>query len=405
MMHRNVHPGMCIGEPSLHPQPTRQEELAAAVEQFTAALWVRLSDERGNRIVSPLSLWLALAMVHAGAGTETARELATVLGMPPEGPEPARLRKFVDQRPDRENVFHVANRLFGDARYPIALEFVRYTTRVFGACLESLDFRADAPAAVGRMNAWVSEQTAGRIPRLMGQLPPDAAMVILSAVYFCGRWAQPFEPRRTVPERFWVSNVDQVTVPTMHTLETLGYGETADAQILELPYAGRRVALRIVLPWERAGLSALEEQVSLPLLRTLSGVLTECAVAVALPRFELNPAPMEMRQVLAAMGVRDMFDRERADLGRMTTSVHPADRLFASAVAHQGFIRVDERGTEAAAATEVDVPTFCAPRPRPKPRSFVADHPFLFLLRDTTRDVTVFAGRVENPLSPRHLRS
>ena len=396
-MRGDVHPGVRIAEPSLQPQPRRQEELAAAVEQFTAALWPRLSDERGNRVVSPLSLWLALAMVHAGAGGETARELATVLGIPPAGPEPAGVRKLVDQRVDDGMNVHVANQLFGDARYPIAPEFVRHTTDMFGASLESLDFRADARAAVGRMNAWISEQTEGRIPSLVSQLSPDAALVILSAVYFCGRWEHCFDSRRTVPAQFWVSDVDRVTVPTMHTVATLGYGETPDAQILELPYADGCLALRIVLPWERAALAALEARVSPPLLRTLSGELAMCEVTVALPRFELNPAAMAMQRVLAAMGVRDVFDRDRADLGGMTTSVHPEDRLFASAAVHQGFISVDERGTEAAAASGVYI-TRCAAPGRAKPRSFVANHPFLFLLRDIRRDVPVFAGRVENPL-------
>jgi serpin B len=185
----------------------------------------------------------------------------------------------------------------------------------------------------------------------------------------------------------------------MHQTEGFQYYDTGDLKILQMSYLGREFAMTILLPSDVDGLAALEEQISTKTLDRWLAKLRPQSVSVALPKFTIDPSQsIELVPVLGEMGTRLAFDPNAADLTMIANPPDAADRLFLDQVRHKAFVKVDEKGTEAAAATSTGL-TELAPMPPTSPKQFRADHPFLFLIRDIQSEMILFVGRVADPRS------
>jgi len=180
-----------------------------------------------------------------------------------------------------------------------------------------------------------------------------------------------------------------VTAPLMHRTGRYGYGETADAQILEMEYLGGETSMVVVLPKAKAGLPALEQKLDGAMLEQWIGALGPQHVRVKFPRFEIT-CPTNLTDILPKMGMPRAFTAGKADFTGMTT----AEPLVIGAVLHKAFVKVDEEGTEAAAATVVMMERTSAPQVQAE---FTADHPFLFLIRHRKTGAILFVGRVTDP--------
>ncbi len=360
------------------------------------------AEQPGNLAISPASISTALAMTYLGARGDTADAMARGLHLSSTPDEAADLagaavRSFND--PSRTAYeLSVANRLFGDGAYRFEPSFIQRTGDAFGADLAIVDFRGAAEDARGTINGWVSERTHERIDELLpsGSLTSDTRLVLVNAVYFHGRWAQPFDPDATYDAPFHAPTGD-VTAPTMHRLGGR-YGEVDEVQIYALPYAASEdghdaMSMLFVLPRQADGLRAIEAALDPDTLSRWTSALHETRdVEVALPRFRLDIEAFSLRSALSAMGMGPIFV-DGADFSGMFA---PAEEsLYVSDVFHQVFVELNEEGTEAAAATGVVMTTESAMISEP-PR-FTADHPFLFFLRDDTTGAILFAGRVANP--------
>jgi serpin B len=371
--------------------------LAEANNAFAADLWGRLPFEEGNLAVSPASISMALAMTWAGARGETADQMAGVLHL--EGREGIHeAAATLLNRWDRSAYeLRVVNRLFGEQSYHFVEEYLEFVRRRYGAPLECVDFRNEPEPSRVRINAWIEKQTAGRIRDLLSPGAVDAltSLILTNAVYFLGQWVNPFEEYYTHDAPFRAPG-GEILVPTMHQTSHLLYCETADLRILEMPYRGGDFAMTILLPSAVDGLEALEKQISARMLDRWRADLRQVSVEVALPRFTIDPAgPIRLASILAGMGMPQAFDQGAADFTGIADPPNHQDRLFIGAVVHKSFVKVDEVGTEAAAATVVEQ-SFGAYDP-PPPRQFRADHPFLFLIRGVPNGMILFMGRVVEP--------
>lgn len=389
------------------PTPPTDEQarlFGEASNAFGLELWAHLRAQRGNAVFSPASVALALDMTFGGARGETAAELARVLHAPsdPQVLHTAAgnvLSTWNDPSRDAYTLA-VANRLFGERTYSFEEPFLALTRTTYGAPLEGLDFRGAPDPARVHINGWVAGQTRDRIRDL---LPPDSIdgdtrLVLVNAVYFLAQWAAPFERFETRPQPFWVDGgSEQVFVPTMHRVGSMRYGATDTAQVLELPYRQNEVAMTLVVPRARDGVSALEEGLDAARLSEWVAALRPGRrVAAALPKFRIAPASaVALRPHLEALGMRLAFTRD-ADFTGIAAPPDPTDRLFVSAVFHKAFVEVDERGTEAAAATAVAMARAGA-APEESPMAFRADRPFLFFIRDLRSGTVLFMGRVTDP--------
>ncbi|MFL5346159.1 MAG: serpin family protein [Hyalangium sp.] len=370
---------------------------------FALELWSQVRGTGGNLAVAPASITLALAMTWGGARGDTAREMKEVLHFEGSAEEVMSWAGRLLQAWNTSagpSLLRVANRLFGAKDFTFEKPYLEKTRAVFGAPLEPVDFDAGVEATRQSINAWVARQTEDRIQGLLpvGSLKPKRTkLVLVNAVYFKASWATPFSEESTQPELFFVTRTETKQVPLMHRTGDYRFVQTDGVKVLELPYEGQELAMVFVLPEKAGGLEDVEQNLTSAQLDEWMGTLGRERVNVALPRFEVRPeASIELGDALVAMGMARAFSPEEADFTGMANPAHSQERLHISKVFHQAFVKVDEKGTEAAAATAVVMMTRGAMRPR-ETQDFRADHPFLFFLRDTSSGMILFMGRVADP--------
>lgn len=382
------------------PAPADIAPLAQASNAFAFDLWRKTSTQPGNVAMSPASLSTALAMTWGGAKGETAAEMKRAMHLTGDADAVmAAWGKLASalQSPSRKLELRIANRLFGEQTYKFEQAYLDKTKAAYGAPLEPVDFRHAAEAGRTRINKWVADQTNQRITNL---LPPPSItdqtrLVLVNALYFLADWAQAFEPRATNPAPFLKAG-GKTDVPTMHAMSTFRFAKADGVSVLELPYQGGDAAMVVVLPDQVDGVTSIENSLDASKLAAWQAALQPQQVAVALPRFTIDPAePVELSNTLIALGMASAFDRKRADFTAMAAPRNPEDELFISAVFHKAFVKVDEKGTEAAAASAVVMAPRGAP-PRPA-AEFKADHPFLFFIVDKASGLILFVGRVVDP--------
>ncbi|MFH1465392.1 MAG: serpin family protein [Pseudomonadota bacterium] len=379
--------------PAAPSTPLTPEEAVALREgdaAFALDLYRNLAARGpGNVFISPVSISLALAMTRAGARGETAAEMdrALHLDLPQERLNPAFGALQASLAAEGPWTLAIANRLWGQQGFGFEAPFLELTRVFYGAGIEGLDFGAPE-AARQTINAWVSEHTAGHIPELIpeGLLDSSTTLVLTNAVWFKGTWKEPFDPAKTAPGPFTTAGGAQVEVPFMRQEAHARWGQTDDATLLVMPYTGDRLELLLALPHADDGLPALEAGLSPAALAAWEDALHPAKVAILLPRFTLS-TDYELSEPLAALGMPLAFGG-----GADFSGITKATSLFISAVVHKAWIGVDEQGTEAAAATAVAMTRSAGPRP-----SFRADHPFMFLIRDTETGAILFMGRYCEP--------
>jgi serpin B len=374
---------------------------AKSSNAFAFDLYARRRGDAGDLTFSPASVTTALAMAWAGARGETAEEMRRALhveGGQADGAAAAGALVARMNLPSSGPTLRVQNRIFGERSMRFEPPFVELTRAAFGAPLEPLDFAGASAQARGRINGWAEEATEGRITELVPRdgVGPDTRLVLVNAIYFLGLWQSPFHERLTKPEPFFAGGGAPKPVPTMHQIGTFGYAAGGGVKALELPYEGGKLALTILLPDGRDGLASLEASLSAERFDAWAGSLKPERVEVRLPTFKIEPAQsLSLGEDLAALGMRRAFSEREADFGGIASPPDPADRIFLGAVFHKAFVRVDEKGTEAAAATAASMPRGGPPPARPV--EFRADHPFLFVLRDRATGLILFVGRVADP--------
>ena len=380
------------------------EQLARNSNEFGFDLYRRQCQKPGNLVMSPASVTIALTMTWAGARGETAAQMRKVLHL--EGTEDGVMTATGElasslQDPSRPGIFRIANQLFVEKTYELAPAFVETVRQAFGAPVELLDFQeAPEPSRV-HINEWVESKTERRIRDLIPPraIEPDTRLVLANAIYFLGDWEEPFPERATHPAPFHLTASETKDVPTMHRTDWLPVGRKDGVTALAIPYEGGDLFMIFLVPDKVEGLAALEGSLDGGKLQALLGAMERDHVQVSLPKFEVNPAEsMSLAEDLKALGMPAAFDRNRADFTGIANPPDPEDRLVISKVFHKGFVRVDEKGTEAAAATAV-VMNRAGSAPG-EPRELKIDRPFLFLILDNASGLVLFLGRVSDPSPP-----
>lgn len=360
---------------------------------FALDLYDRLRQQDGNLFLSPYSISTALAMTYAGARGETAEQMADVLHFPlgQQRLHPAVAAMMsADKAAAKEAGYrlHVANALWGQQGYGFLEDFLALNNKYYGAGFREVDFVQATEQARLTINTWVEDQTEDKIKELLrpGNVDPDDVLVLTNAVYFKGDWASRFDRRQTQDAPFRISDKQQVLIPMMQQVGRFAFAAADQLNLLELPYMGDRLSMVVLLPKEVDGLARLENSLSSENLDRWLGRLHQQTVRVSLPRFGLT-SRFDLSKTLEAMGMTDAFSGAKADFSGMTGRRD----LFIGMVIHQARVDLNEEGTEAAAATAVKMK-----RGAP-PAAFVADHPFLFLIRDWHSGSILFLGRVMNP--------
>ena len=378
--------------------PDGASMVAADGNAFAFDLHARLrAAEPGNLFFSPQSISTALAMTYAGARGDTATEMARTLhfSLPQDRLAAAYaqlLAALHGSGAQRPYTLSVANRLWGQRGTAFLEPFLTTMRTGYGAEMGLVDFVNEAEAARGEINGWVRKETADKITDLIppGVLGPATRLVLANAIYFRGDWARQFEKSATQDQPFHVTGDRTVTAPLMFGKIPAGYAARADGglKVLELPYKGDEVSMLVLLPDAPDGLPALEAKLTADTYRAWTTDLVRRDVLVYLPRFSVE-SRFALAPTLGAMGMPLAFT-DRADFSGMDGKRD----LFLSAVVHKARVDVDERGTEAAAATGVAIRTLAVQQ---EPPAFRADHPFLFVIRHNPTGAILFLGRVVDP--------
>jgi len=371
--------------------------LAGGNAAFALNLYAQLRTADENLFFSPYSISTCLAMTYAGARGDTAAQMAQTLHFGTNQNQLAasfgELQGQLNNETQQEaNELNIANGMWAQNDQPLLPAYLKVAREQFGANLKQADFRTGSEAARLEINNWVSNQTKGKICNLIpaGLLDSATRLVLVNAIYFKGRWASEFDQHNTIESTFSTAPTQKLQVPLMSLTANFKYAEVEGLQVLELPYAGNDLAMVVLLPGETDSLKTMEKQFNEASLDRWLAQASEQKVAVFLPKFKLA-AQFSLAKDLAAMGMTDAFS-PRADFSGMDGQRD----LFISAVVHKAFVDVNEEGTEAAAATGVVMRSMAVMRPRPTP-VFRADHPFIFLIRDTRSGSILFLGRMVDP--------
>ena len=273
--------------------------------------------------------------------------------------------------------------------------FVETLGTAYGARPTSLDFEGDRAGAAAAISRWAEQNTNGRIRNLLApeDLHPRTRLVLTNTVWFKADWLRQFGAGATRERDFFVRGGTAVATPMMHEREAqFRHLDGGSFDALELPYRGEEMSMLVFLPKARDGLPAFERELSGAALNGWIEALRTAepkVVDLALPKIELSTR-YDLPTPLKEMGMRLVYT-DSADLSGVTA----AEALLIDRAIHQTFLLVDEKGTEAAAATAITMRPVSAP-PTPQVR-FHADHPFFFLIRDNRSGAVLFMGRIEAP--------
>ena len=289
---------------------------------------------------------------------------------------------------------HVANALWGEKTHPFQQPYLDTIGKFYKTGgLFPVDFKNNSEAARLEINSWVEKQTAGKIKDLLARTTVDdkTRMVLTNAIYFRGNWTEPFEPGATSEQDFKVVGGKTIKAPLMHQVHEYRYWANRSLQVLELPYQGGDLSMLVLLPREADGLAAVENSLSAARIGQLRAKLQSETVDAYLPKFKLETS-YELNDSLAALGMKQAFVVGQADF----SGIDGGTGYFSiSQVIHKAFVDVNERGTEAAAAT--GVAKLAEDKPLAPPVVFRADHPFLFLICDNPSGSILFLGRMVDP--------
>lgn len=384
-------------KPDMESTPAELKKFAEQNNDFGFELYHRLRTQPGNVFFSPYSISSALAMVSTGARNETEAQMLKCLHLGANQQLNTTLHRDLMtsmlHQPKGYDI-RIANALWGQNAHPFKPEFVTRLQRSFRAEGRTLDFAGEPEQSRTTINQWVEAQTNQRIKDLLpsGSITGLTRLVLTNAIYFKGTWQTPFNKSATRPADFFVKSDDKVKTEMMARTASMRYAENDLFQALELPYAGDRLSMVIMLPRKRNNLADAESQLSSGMVSQLVQKMTSPKVILSLPRIKTT-YEKPLKSTLMSMGMTDAFSVGSADL----SGIDGTRELFISEVYHKAFCEINEEGTEAAAATGVVVAKLAAPVNEPPPVEFKADHPYLYLIRDRQTGSILFMGRVADP--------
>jgi serpin B len=394
------------------------DQAAKATNHLGVELYRKLPTD-GNLCLSPYSLGCALAMTFAGADGETRKEMARVLQFAADGDANdaafAALRHSLEEMaektariaqnskktggPSEPITLAMANRLFAQTGYDFRDSFRTLVKQYYGAPFEPVDFRTNSEGARNYINKWVAEQTRNRITDLIaaGGLNEAIRLVLANAIYLKAPWASEFNSAFTKLSPFHVRGGAPVDVATMNRRGHFGYVRRDGFSAIALSYTGGELQFLVLMPDEVNGLRTLESKLNAEMLAQCAK-LKQQELDLYLPKFKFEPPTIVLSKTLQSLGMKSAFDQPRgtANFDKMAPR-RPNDYLAFSEVFHKTFIAVDEKGTEAAAATAVSMVQVTAMPKQSEPIEVRVDRPFIYAIQHVASGTCLFLGRVTDP--------
>ena len=370
---------------------TDQKALIGSENSFAFDIFGRVvnsSSPGDNLIISPMSISTALAMTLNGAEGETKDAMLTALrqtGMTADlindsYKSISSALLSVDQRV----LISLANSVWIENNFVVKKSFSDALTNFYNADAKSFDIKD--PQVPGMVNAWIEGKTNGLIKNMIDNLDPSTVMLLINAIYFKGKWADEFDKNSTVPGTFYKPGGSNVTVPMMKKTAEYNFYRGSGFTMAEFPYGQGNYVMDVILPDSNDGTPGILSTFSNTIFNQWISQMAKTKIIVTFPRFKYG-AKQNLNQILGDMGMSIAFTSlaDFSGISDIPTCI--------SIVLHQAFIETNEEGTEAAAATVVGIIATAVPLQT----EFTMDHPFLWVIRETSTNTILFVGRVSDP--------
>ena len=382
-----------LPEPKLINLNPKAKQVVVANNQFGLELFKQLADTgftQINLMISPLSVSTALSMTYNGANGETKEAFDNTLHFEglslEEVNESAKDLTDALLSVDSKVTISIANSIWYKKEFLVESGFIDRNKTYYNAEVQALDF--GAPQSINTINSWVYEQTNKKIDKIVEILKPDDRMLLINAIYFKGDWRNKFDVSETASKPFYLENGQSVSAQMMQTIGTYPYFENDILDALEMPYGRGNFSMVVLLPKENHKVKEILDTLNAEIWNSwLEGFVPVDDVPVSFPKFKFD-YDKSLKDALSALGLSVAFTDD-ADF----TGINKDGGLTISEVKHKTYISVDEEGTEAAAVTAVTVGTTSVGPGYP----FVADHPFIFIIKEKYTNAILFIGVVANP--------
>jgi len=379
--------------PNLAPLSNQQIEIVNASNQFSFEIIKKIdAEESDNFFISPLSISYALGMVYNGAEGETKQGIKQALDFGDLSDEAINLsyKSLRDQILSMDNKVELglANSIWYKNTFSINQDFSDKMLQYYDAKVEGLDF--DAEESVDIINGWIEDKTNDKIKDMLNSIPPEAAMYLINAIYFNAEWTFQFDKSATKMEDFLLEDGSNEQVEMMYSEgTTVNFSSNQDMNLIDIPYGNQQFQMSILLPNEGNTVDEIWQSTTPGTIAQLDAESDTATVELYFPKFEMQ-YKKNLDNILKSMGMEKAFT-ETAEFPKLLENDL---QLFISRVLHQSYLKVDEKGTEAAAVTVVEIsPTSIGGQPK----VIKIDRPFAFMIREKHTGSILFAGKMINP--------
>jgi serine protease inhibitor len=351
---------------------------------------MKSAGENENVMISPMSISYALSMTLNGANGATRDSMLKALRL--SGITPDAINNSCKDLTeallsvDKRILMSIANSVWVENNFTVKKAFINILTKYYNA--ESKTFDINDASAPDKINAWIEDKTNGLIKQMIDKLEDNTVMLLINAIYFRGKWKSQFDESKTVEMPFYKTGSSQINVPMMKQEIEFSVYEGNGFVLAEFPYGQGNFVMDVILPNDHSGLSSAIAQVSDANFSGWINQMSERKIDLSFPRFKYG-FKKELKEVLSDMGMKIAFN-DGADFSNISDQYD----LLINDVTHQSFIETNEEGTEAAAATVVGIGVTSMP---PSPLVYKMDHPFMYIIRETTTNSIIFMGRVADP--------
>jgi len=372
--------------------PAQSAQMISYGNKFGLDLFNRVAKvDDENLMLSPLSANIALSMLLNGSDSNTFLQIRDMLGYNDLTIEQINdvYKSLVSQllSVDPSVKLAIANAVWAKKDFEVKVPFMESMKNTFDAHIQSLDF--SLPSSLATINKWASDNTFGKIPKVLDEISPDMVMFLMNALYFKGNWSYQFDKNKTQDEIFNLSDGSQVNVPMMHLTADANIYKCEDFKALELYYGRKNFSMIVILP--NGSISEFYDKFSMESWNDLSSCFATSApikeLQISLPKFKFS-YEKKLNDALIDMGMKDAFDASTANL----TGISDKD-LYVDFVKQNTFVEVNEAGTEAAAVTTIGIRETSVG----DDTEFNVNKPFIFAIRERTTNTILFIGKVNNP--------
>lgn len=351
---------------------------------------INKKDSKNNIFISPYSITTALSMVYNGARENTKEKMAETLHYQSIKDEDFNkgqkyLKEALYSLDEKVNI-DISNSIWIREGEDIKQEFIDVNTEVFDAYVKNLDFSKEE--SVDIMNKWVKDSTKGLIKKIINTpIDEDVMMYLINTIYFKGEWTKGFNKKRTSKLTFNSNDKNQMKIDMMYMKEDIEFINNDDYKAIKLYYGDEKVAMYCILPEENKNINEfIDEMTNEKWNHLRKQIKKQSDLLVRLPKFKIEYGVRNINEELKAMGMEIAFGSE-ADFSGIN------EYLYISNVLHKAVIEVNEKGTEAAAVTSVEMTKECSRENAPE---FIANRPFIFIIADEEDGAILFMGKVAN---------